>query len=244
MSRVRIFAGPNGSGKSTLYQQIAHEFNTGIFLNADLIEQQLSQTGLFDLSAIGISATSNDWDVFKKTPSAKSLINKAKKEDWKIDLELKENFLVDVAKESHSYESSLAAAFLREQLMIKNKTFSYETVMSHHLKLDEMKMANTKGYRTYLYFVCTDDPLVNISRIKNRVTKGGHDVDEKKAVGRYYRSLELLIDAIKLCYRSYLFDNSGSEMKLIAETFQTNLKIINENIPIWINNYVLNHYKP
>lgn len=243
MSRLRIFAGPNGSGKSTLYQQISATVNAGVFINADHIEYQLSKTGLIDIADYGITPHAQEWKNFKHTSHAKSLINKAKSKGLKIDIELKENFLVDVKKESHSYESSLAAMFIRYCLLHRNRTFSFETVMSHHSKIKEIIKANEAGYRSYMYFVCTADPLVNISRIRNRVTKGGHNVDDKKAIDRYHKSLSLLIDAVKNCYRAYLFDNSGNEMKLIAETFQNEIKILDNKVPNWLEQYLLKYYE-
>jgi predicted ABC-type ATPase len=45
--------------------------------------------------------------------------------------------------------------------------------MSHTSKLNEIEAMVAKGYRSYLYFVCTDSPVVNVSRVNNRVEKGG-----------------------------------------------------------------------
>ncbi|MHC5354802.1 hypothetical protein ACYSNX_11645 [Myroides sp. LJL115] len=45
-ARLRVFAGPNGSGKSTLFDSFSKKYNTGVFLNADLLEKELSTKGL------------------------------------------------------------------------------------------------------------------------------------------------------------------------------------------------------
>jgi predicted ABC-type ATPase len=82
--------------------------------------------------------------------------------------------------------------------------------MSHHSKVDLLAQAQAAGYRTYLYFVATDDPVINISRVKSRVKLGGHNVPEDKIAERYHRSLELLMDAIRHTNRAYVFDNSGN----------------------------------
>jgi len=72
-----------------------------------------------------------------------------------------------------------------------------------------LAQAQAAGYRTYLYFVATDDPAINISRVKSRVKLGGHAVPEDRIEKRYHRSLELLMDAIRHTNRAYVFDNSG-----------------------------------
>lgn len=52
--RLRIFAGPNGSGKSTLFESFSKRYNAGIFLNADVIEKELSTNGFIDLNELGL----------------------------------------------------------------------------------------------------------------------------------------------------------------------------------------------
>jgi hypothetical protein len=52
-----------------------------------------------------------------------------------------ENCIVDKSKETHSYEASFVAAFIRSILFKSGKSFSYETVMSHSSKVKELKAA-------------------------------------------------------------------------------------------------------
>lgn len=54
-ARLRVFAGPNGSGKSTLFDSFSKKYNTGVFLNADLIENALSTKGYIDLSEFNLN---------------------------------------------------------------------------------------------------------------------------------------------------------------------------------------------
>ena len=49
---------------------------------------------------------------------------------------------------------------------------------------------------SYLYYIATSDPYINISRVKNRVILKGHDVPEDKITNRYYRSLGFLKEAV------------------------------------------------
>jgi predicted ABC-type ATPase len=112
--------------------------------------------------------------------------------------------------------------------------------MSSTDKVETLKKAQSFGYRTYLYFVATEDPNINLSRIRHRVRTGGHNVPEDKAVARYYRSLELLIEAIKFSNRAYIFDNSGETKTWIAEiTNGTDVELKVDEIPTWFQKYVL-----
>lgn len=240
--KIRIFAGPNGSGKSTLFHEFSERYKTGFFVNADELEKMLAAKGAIDLKPIGLTATQDDLERFKTLPASQSLFAKAKEEGHEITVAIENNAITDGAIDSHSYEGSFIAAFIRDLMINQNKSFSFETVMSHPSKIDEIKFLISKGYRAYLYFVCIDDPDVNISRVKNRVDKGGHDVAEDRIEDRYYRTLKLLHEVMPLCYRAYLFDNSGKSLNMVAEQFDGELKLRSDKVPHWFMKYVYPHF--
>jgi predicted ABC-type ATPase len=238
--RLRIFAGPNGSGKSELFKKFKEKYPTGFFVNADEIEKKLATTGLIDLSQAVSTVAPADFTDFKNTKSAESLFQKVKKDGRSINLELTENFLVNKNKQTHSYEAAFAAAFIRYLLLKHGKSFSVETVMSHPSKLDEIREANKRGYKTYLYFICTENPQINISRVENRVNKGGHRVSEEKLVNRYQRSLQNLVEAYNITLRSYFFDNSKRTTELIAEGYMgKQIKTYKNDLPNWFEDILV-----
>jgi predicted ABC-type ATPase len=81
-----------------------------------------------------------------------------------------------------------------------------------------------------------------MSRVINRVQKGGHRVSEDKIYERYFRSLENLHLALPLCFRAYFFDNSGKEQQLIAELYQGRLELKTDDLPNWFLDFVLPYY--
>jgi predicted ABC-type ATPase len=237
--RLRIFAGPNGSGKSSLYLDFSKEskFTIGYFLNADLIEKQLLEKGFVNLSDFNIEASEKDFLKFSKNSKLKK---KAQKEGFKIDIQFKENFLVNLPKETNSYEAAFVSEFLRQELIKLGKTFSFETVMSHESKIEEIINANKEGYKTYLYYICTESSLINKDRVDARVEKGGHYVDDSKIESRFYKSLDLLYNAIRVVHRAYIFDNSGKEYKLIAEFYRgESVKYYTKSFPKWFHQNVI-----
>lgn len=240
--KIRIFAGPNGSGKSTLFKEFSKNYNTGFFINADILERKLALSGLIDLNEVGISATQKDLDTFKALPSSQSLLQKARNVDHVIDISIKEDFIVDASKDTHSYEGAFMAAFMRHLLMKYNKSFSFETVMSHKSKIEEISSMVASGYSAYLYFICTDSPEVNVSRVENRVEKGGHKVPDDKIIDRYFKTLENLHLALPYCYRAYLFDNSDRQSVLIAELYKGAIELKTDKLPNWFVKYVIPYY--
>lgn len=243
-SRLRIFAGPNGSGKSTLFESFTKKYSTGFFLNPDLIQKELKTKGYIDLNDYKLNLSQNDLDIFLKSNRAKPLIKKSRNDGYKINFEIKENIIVDAEKDTHSYEGALISAFLGYELQKKGVDYCFETVMSHSSKIDDIIEAKRNNYKTYFYFICIDDPEVNISRIENRVNKGGHNVASDKVKTRYYNTLNNLIKAIELCNKCYLFDNSEDRFRLIAKINNDKLKILTEpkDLPNWFVDYVLNYY--
>ncbi len=92
--------------------------------------------------------------------------------------------------------------------------------------------------------VATDDPEINISRVRNRVGLGGHSVPEDKIASRYDRSLDLLLRAIRYANRAYIFDNSTDNANrrhtwLAEITDGQFMELKTDRIPGWFKRTVL-----
>ena len=112
--------------------------------------------------------------------------------------------------------------------------------MSHPSKIQFLKLAAENGYRNYLYFVCTENPLINVARVEQRVSLKGHAVDPQKIIDRYHNSLALLPQAIRNTYRTYIIDNSKDANRLILEVFQgREVTFRHPYIPHWVQKHVL-----
>lgn len=96
----------------------------------------------------------------------------------------------------------------REQCLVEHKSLIFETVLSAKDKIDYIERAKKGGFFVRLFFVCTNSPAINASRIAHRVMKGGHDVPITKIISRYQKSiLNCRYIATKID-RTYLYDNS------------------------------------
>lgn len=96
----------------------------------------------------------------------------------------------------------------RAEALEARTSFSFETVMSHPSKLDVLRTARLRGFRTVLYFVATESAELNVGRVRQRVALGGHDVPEDRIRARYVRTLKMLPQALRLADLAVLFDNS------------------------------------
>ncbi len=134
----------------------------------------------------------------------------------------------------NSYHASVLAEFLRRKLIASRVSFSFETVMSAPDKVDLLLDARAAGFRTYLYYVATEDPAINVARVRLRVSQGGHDVPEVKVVERYSRSLGLLREAIRHTDRAYFFDTTGDDPWFVAEVAAgRTIKLQSDEMPDW-----------
>jgi predicted ABC-type ATPase len=235
-----MFAGPNGSGKSTLRSSLPKEL-LGVYLNPDEIEQEIRRQGFLDFAVYGVTTAADEVLPFFKRSS---LLITAGFGDATEQLGFT-NGRLDFGKVAvNSYFASVTRDFLQKKLMDRKASFTFETVMSHPSKVDLLARAQRAGYRTYLYFVATDDPDINISRVRNRVKMGGHAVPEDRIVKRYYRSLDLLMQAIQHTNRAYVFDNSGDNKDekhtWLAEITEGRvLDLKSDQIPAWFKRSVL-----
>lgn len=88
--------------------------------------------------------------------------------------------------------------------------FGFETVFSHPSNIEFLVALKRIGYVVHLYFVCTEDPAINIGRVRNRCSLGGHDVPEERIVDRYWKALANLSKCVRAFDRVVLIDNSAT----------------------------------
>jgi predicted ABC-type ATPase len=235
---MRVFAGPNGSGKTTIFKEIlqSKDVNLGVYVNADEIEVLLRE-GCLSFNDFYLQPTIDDiqnWFKHSKFASVK----RKEPELWN-KLTITGN-VMQVDTDIDSYIAADIAEFIRRQLLAGGMSFTYETVMSHPDKVHFMQKAQMQGYRVYLYYIATEAPEINISRVNVRVTMNGHNVAPDVITSRYYKSLGLLKAAVKNSDRSYVFDNSGSSAVFIAEITNGNYVMRNEiaATPAWVEKYL------
>lgn len=113
--------------------------------------------------------------------------------------------------EDMSYEAAVLAERLRLDALEQGKSFCFETVFSHPSKVDFMARAKALGYQVVLVVIHLRDPGLNVARVSQRVTVGGHDVPEAKILSRIPRTLNNIRKALPLADEVHLIDNSSAE---------------------------------
>ncbi len=218
--RLRVFAGPNGSGKTTIIDAVrkarvnGRQVDFGVYINADEIAKALKKG--YDLSPFELELGSVRFLAFAESSGL-------------VDKELTLEQLADgVLWGAHRVRSKpalpkdrvaqLIAQFLYDELLNAKRKFSFETVFSHPNKLDLMKRAKAAGYKVYLYFVSTEDPAINVQRVKDiRVKQGGHNIPTDDVHRRFQRSLSNLFELyLPLSDQWSVLDNASGRIETIA----------------------------
>ena len=140
------------------------------------------------------------------------------------------------ATDTASYNAAILATYQRDGALKRHQSFCYETVFSHDSKIDFLAMAMAAGYTINLVVIYLDEPSLNMARVAQRVSMGGHPVPEEKIEGRLPRTHHNLSIAVGLCDNVFVFNNSSSEQpyrKMITAR-GGNITVHAHNLPEWV----------
>lgn len=118
-------------------------------------------------------------------------------------------------------EAAQKAEELRESMLETTEDFTFETVLSTDSNLKLLKKAKEKGYFLRCIYVLTDDPEINIARVRMREFMGGHGVPEEKIKSRYQKALKLIPELIKLCDIVHIYDNTTFPYRIFKKRKDT-----------------------
>ena len=127
----------------------------------------------------------------------------------------------------------------REKCIKDKRSLIFETVFSSEGKVEFVRKALKAGYFVRIFFISTDNPTINSSRIAKRVMEGGHDVPITKIISRYIKSIAYCAEVTEEVDRLYVYDNSidGVEARPLFRLKKGQIgKIYTDQIPKWAKN--------
>lgn len=130
------------------------------------------------------------------------------------------------------------ASAKRDRCISERKSLAFETVLSAADKVDFIRNAKDAGYFVRVFFVGTDHPGINASRVAQRVMEGGHDVPIPKIISRYTKSIANCAALAEFVDRCYVYDNSidGAEPRLLFRSNEGRVMKIYSEINPWARN--------
>ena len=98
------------------------------------------------------------------------------------------------------------------------KSFMIESTLSGKYLKNVINKAKEKDFKIVLIYLFLETEDENISRVRNRVLNGGHDVPLEDIKRRYFRSRNLFWNTYKdMVDKWMLFFNGDDNYELIAE---------------------------
>lgn len=97
---------------------------------------------------------------------------------------------------------------LQKSYIENGESFNQETTLCGKGILRLFDRLKNQGFRICLYYVGVDSVEIAKARVKMRVAKGGHNIDEVLIERRYNVSLKNLAQVLLFCDEVFLYDNS------------------------------------
>lgn len=115
----------------------------------------------------------------------------------------------------------------------KGVSFTQETTLSgRHTEATAQKVVE-KGYRVRLYYIGLDSAAESISRIANRVRRGGHDIPTQDVERRFANRWEAVAKVLPYCDEAEFYDNDNG-FRLVAEYRNGELRTVGSRVPGWL----------
>ncbi len=116
--------------------------------------------------------------------------------------------------------------------------FHQETTMPGPTLIRQVKTARSRGFQIRMYFVGVEGVQTAISRVRRRVEKGGHGIDESIIAKRYEEITEHLPQLLSLCDAVVFYDNTV-RFRQIAILHGSHVVDMDSHLPAWFSTRVL-----
>ncbi|MDR0294121.1 MAG: hypothetical protein LBH95_08225 [Oscillospiraceae bacterium] len=116
-------------------------------------------------------------------------------------------------------------------------SFSQETTLSGHLTEKTIKTAKEKEYAVRLFYIGLNTQEESIKRIKNRVEKGGHNIDSDDITRRYNKRFDDLLVILPYCNEVHFYDNENGFVE-VGEYKNGEIITKGDYRPIWFKDLI------
>lgn len=120
--------------------------------------------------------------------------------------------------------------FLREikQAIQERENFAFETTLSGKSHLARVRRMLEDGWCVNLIYLWIPGVATSLSRVRQRVRQGGHNIPERDIRRRYHKSLKNLLEHYApLCNEARCIDNSTRDRRLIFRQEGKNVTVVN-----------------
>jgi predicted ABC-type ATPase len=121
-------------------------------------------------------------------------------------------------------------AIIRRNNLIKaRRSFLIETTLATLTLKQTIRQAKALGFHVCLYYLWISSPRLCDFRVKDRVSKGGHNIPLEVILRRYSLSLKYFEDYLTIVDRAYIY-NADAQPELIAYKEDQQTQVLQENL--------------
>ncbi len=161
-----------------------------------------------------------------KTTFAKNFLPTFAKCDNFINADLIASGLSPFSPDSAALKAGRIVLEQIQEYAHKGEDFAFETTLSGKTYLRILRELKNQGYQLHLFFLWIPNIELSLARIRERVSKGGHNVPAADVRRRFRRTVENFTGPYRPLLDSWMiFDNSTERPSLIASQKDGKLSI-------------------
>jgi len=146
-----------------------------------------------------------------KTTFAESLFLRTKKTAVFLNPDLIASGIAPLDFEKASFQAGRILISEVKSRIERNENFSFESTLSGKTWLPILEKAIAAGYNLNIYFLYLKTIEKNLSRIKQRVSMGGHNIPKNSVLRRHPRCFENFWNLYRVISNNWIIiDNSNS----------------------------------
>ena len=133
----------------------------------------------------------------------------------------------------NTLEGGKAALRKINECMEKGVSFTQETTLSGRRTEATAQRVIALGYHVRLFYIGLDSAEESLSRIANRVKRGGHDIPHDDVVRRFAGRWEAVAKVLPYCDEAEFYDNDNGFV-LVAKYRNGELRTVGSRRPQWL----------
>jgi len=119
------------------------------------------------------------------------------------------------------------------ECMDRGLSFTQETTLSGFKTEATAKEVKELGYQVRLFYVALDTAEESLSRIENRVRRGGHNIPSDDVIRRFGGRWDAVKKILPYCDQAEFYDNDNGFVK-VAEYRNGELRTVGSKHPQWL----------
>lgn len=133
----------------------------------------------------------------------------------------------------NTLEGGKAALRKLRECIDKGISFTQETTLSGRKTEATAKQVRDLGYHVRLFYIGLDSTEESLSRVANRVKRGGHDIPHDDVVRCFEGRWEAVAKVLPYCDEAEFYDNDNGFV-LVAEYRNGELRTVGTCYPRWL----------